>query len=404
MSNKEQYRRFIDHLHKHGLERYIDLPQISVEGDTSSGKSSLLTALSGIEFPANDKITTRCPLRLRMETCRTGTGFSAKVGIKYHASTTSTTDWPIRVLDTIEGIPAAVAEAQAFLFQNAGKQIQNDVCFDIIEIEVCSADHPDLTVIDLPGIVRSTGDGESKNLVRDITSMLKEYLSNERCIILAVVPANVDFHNSQIMADAEIVDPETRRTIPVITKADLIDKGAEGGVEDLLLGKIKTFSMGFHMVKCRGQQALNSGQSLKESIEAEEIFFRDTKPWSQLQDRSLLGINELREKLAQIQVDLLQKCIPGIIDEVDQRKARCLERLTALGPYYQTDRERRVYFDNLRNNSIRSLVDQLEGRTRTKSQSFCAIVHDLNLQFKESVFKCPLANVIPPLIEGLKVL
>lgn len=53
----------------------------------------------------------------------------------------------------------------------------------------------------------------------------------------------MDFHNSQIMADAELVDPETRRTVPVITTADLIDKGAEGGVRDLL-GQLKFFLNG----------------------------------------------------------------------------------------------------------------------------------------------------------------
>ena len=35
-------------------------------GDTSSGKSSVLTAISKIEFPSNDKLTTRCPMRLHM--------------------------------------------------------------------------------------------------------------------------------------------------------------------------------------------------------------------------------------------------------------------------------------------------------------------------------------------------
>ena len=38
------------------------------------------------------------------------------------------------------------------------------------------------------------------------------------------------------MADAFKVDPTTKRTIPVITKPDLIDKGAENSVLDLLLG------------------------------------------------------------------------------------------------------------------------------------------------------------------------
>jgi interferon-induced GTP-binding protein Mx1 len=33
-------------------------------GDTSSGKSSVLSALSGIVFPSSDKLTTRCPTEL----------------------------------------------------------------------------------------------------------------------------------------------------------------------------------------------------------------------------------------------------------------------------------------------------------------------------------------------------
>jgi interferon-induced GTP-binding protein Mx1 len=86
-----------------------------------------------------------------------------------------------------------------------------------------------------------------------------EYLKNQRCVILAVVPANVDFHNSQIMADAKQVDPDGARTIPVITKPDLIDPGSEGGVMSLLLGERMKFQHGFHMIKGRGQAALNLG-------------------------------------------------------------------------------------------------------------------------------------------------
>jgi interferon-induced GTP-binding protein Mx1 len=76
------------------------------------------------------------------------------------------------------------------------------------------------------------------------------------------------------MGEALKVDPSTRRTIPVITKPDLIDKGAETSVLHLLLGKKKDFAMGFHMVKCRGQQALNDGVTLDEGLAQEEVFFR----------------------------------------------------------------------------------------------------------------------------------
>ena len=63
----DAYRNLIDFFHKQDLSKWINLPEIAVMGDTSSGKSSLLTQLSEIEFPSDKDITTRCPMRLRME-------------------------------------------------------------------------------------------------------------------------------------------------------------------------------------------------------------------------------------------------------------------------------------------------------------------------------------------------
>lgn len=107
-----------------------------------------------------------------------------------------------------------------------------------------------LTLIDLPGIVRTTGKEESETLAEDIQGLMNDYLSNPRCVVLAVLPCNVDFHNSQILVEARKVDPDTTRTIPVLTKPDLIDDGAQDSVKKLLLGmKTDSFKMGFHMVK-----------------------------------------------------------------------------------------------------------------------------------------------------------
>ena len=40
----------------------MQLPQIVVIGDQSSGKSSVLESLTGIKFPVNSGICTRCPI------------------------------------------------------------------------------------------------------------------------------------------------------------------------------------------------------------------------------------------------------------------------------------------------------------------------------------------------------
>ncbi|CAI5737690.1 unnamed protein product [Peronospora destructor] len=57
----EEERKLIDQLRDISLDEYIELPQIAVMGDTSSGKSSLLSALLDSSFPSSDQLTTRCP-------------------------------------------------------------------------------------------------------------------------------------------------------------------------------------------------------------------------------------------------------------------------------------------------------------------------------------------------------
>ncbi len=140
------------------------------------------------------------------------------------------------------------------------------------------------------------------------------------------------------------VDPKTRRTIPVITKPDLIDKGAETSVLHLLQGKIMDFAMGFHMVKCRGQQALNDGVTLEEAINQEEVFFRLQKPWNLEKDRTLFGVPNLTQKLAQIQIRMIEDSLTNIQKEVSFKKLQAQEDLNKVGLDLSSDHQRRDYF------------------------------------------------------------
>lgn len=62
----EAYRAFMDHLTKSNVDELVDLPTIAAMGDTSSDKSSLLSMISQLKLPSNDKLTTRCPIMLQM--------------------------------------------------------------------------------------------------------------------------------------------------------------------------------------------------------------------------------------------------------------------------------------------------------------------------------------------------
>lgn len=55
--------------------------------------------------------------------------------------------------------------------------------------------------------------------------MAARYVSDPRTIILCVVPANADMTNSDGLQMARQLDPKGIRTIGVITKIDIMDRG-----------------------------------------------------------------------------------------------------------------------------------------------------------------------------------
>ena len=159
----------------------------------------------------------------------------------------------------MDAIPAHI-ERITKLLVDEGQHISSDQ----IVIEVQGPNLPNLTLIDLPGLVKVGGDSDDESIVNRIRDLVDSFLEKERTVILAVVPANIDYHNVEILRDVIRVDPAGVRTIPVVTKMDLIDDGAESGVHKLFTNKEKCMLLGYHAVKCRGQRELNESVSIHE--------------------------------------------------------------------------------------------------------------------------------------------
>ncbi|KAE9063630.1 hypothetical protein PF005_g29628, partial [Phytophthora fragariae] len=110
----------------------------------------------------------------------------------------------------------------------------------------------------------------------------KRALETERTVIIAVVPANVDMHNTEILQAAQEADSNGTRTIAVVTKVDLVDAGAELAVHELLLNKKKRMHLGYHAVKCRSQRELTKGTSIDKGVANELAFFGQHEYWRKL--------------------------------------------------------------------------------------------------------------------------
>lgn len=403
LCGNEAIREYMDQLTATtNVSKYIELPMIAVMGDTSSGKSSLLSFISGVEFPSSHQLTTRCPILLQMTKAETKL---AKISVQWREFKDVYQEFEPKSVDedSWDMLATVIGEAQQHILQQTGK----DVASDVVHVHMFGPNCQDLTLMDLPGMVRSRGTDESETLVEDVQHLMDEYLKNRRCVILAVVPANVDFHNSQIMHDAQQVDPSTKRTIPVITKPDLIDAGAEEEVLELLMGKKMQFALGFHMVKGRGQASLDSNESIALGLESEATFFQETSPWKEVEDRDLFGTPNLRKKLGDLQMNMIRDTIPGILKEIREKQQFAFETLVEMGNLHLTMADKRRYYQDFCQVFMNNLKASLSGKGRSGKKSSepsaAAKLHEACNKFMKAIGEGSLGT-IRNVVEGALVL
>ena len=92
--------------------------------------------------------------------------------------------------------------------------------------------------------------------------MVNRYMQQERTITLAVVPAHVYMHDTEILQAAQKADPSGTGTIAVITKLNLVDTGAELGVHELLLKKKSAWSLAI----MPSQLELTNGTTIEKNV------------------------------------------------------------------------------------------------------------------------------------------
>jgi interferon-induced GTP-binding protein Mx1 len=80
--NVRPWLDLIDQLRTFGIEQDLPIPQIAVMGDQSSGKSSVLEAISGIPFPRGSGLVTRCATQLTLKKTKSD-DWCAKVHVRY---------------------------------------------------------------------------------------------------------------------------------------------------------------------------------------------------------------------------------------------------------------------------------------------------------------------------------
>jgi interferon-induced GTP-binding protein Mx len=121
-----------------GTTAVVASPLICCVGDQSSGKSSVLEALSGMPFPRGTGLVTRCACELRMK--RSSSGWRAVAYTSEKGSKKYRVDCPEAMSSIVEQFTEKLCKSSASAFSSESIIIE-------LESETC----PDLTIVDLPG-------------------------------------------------------------------------------------------------------------------------------------------------------------------------------------------------------------------------------------------------------------
>ncbi|XXG95328.1 hypothetical protein Hte_001589 [Hypoxylon texense] len=384
----------IDHLRFQGVDHYISLPQIIVCGDQSSGKSSVLEALSGVPFPVKSNLCTCFPTELVL---RRADNTGVTVSIMPEKSTRQTNKGQLSLfheeLDGFEGFQSLIEKAKmAMGISNSGKTFSKDR----LRVEITGPDRPHLTIIDLPGLIHSETKSQSAADVGLVREVVETYMKQPRSIILAVVSAKNDFANQVVLNLARQVDKAGARTMGVITKPDTLVQGSssESAYVSLARNNQVYFRLGWHVLVNLDSET-QKGSSLLSYRNAEETRFLSTGAWKELPS-SMLGISELRRNLSSVLLRQIALELPGLIQEIDVTLDSSREQLNRLGEPRRTLEEQRLQllhasqkFQSLVERSINGTYTgaffEDAGTLRGYQQRIRATIQHMNKEFADEL-------------------
>ncbi|KIW12491.1 hypothetical protein PV08_09768 [Exophiala spinifera] len=336
----EELLNIIDTLRSLGIGRYVDLPQIIVCGDQSSGKSSALEAISGLRFPTKDNLCTRFATELILRRAPvasvTVTIIPAPDCPEEIAKVLSFFKPPSNSIDEFAKIVLAAEEAMGL---NGSNKVFSK---DVLRVELCGPTQPHLTLVDLPGIFWAGDKSQSDDDATLVRSLVESYMKKTRSIVLAVISAKSDLAMQVITKLAREIDPQGLRTMGIITKPDLLHADSDSETAFVKLAKNENiqFKLGWHVLKNRDYDTRHTTRAERDA--AEEEFF-DKRVWSSALMKSQLGVATLRPRLSRVLLAQILTELPGLVQDVGSELQNCKDRLAQLGEPRGTLGEQRLY-------------------------------------------------------------
>ena len=293
------------------LKYKINLPQIICIGSQSSGKSSIIESIIGKDFlPKGSGIVTRRPLILQL--------INQKEGEDY-------CEFFLKPNEKITDFSKVTKEIIIQTEKIAGKE--KLISDKPIIMKIFSSKLIDLTLVDLPGLVKVPLKGQPDNIDSQIKKIVLDFISNSNSIILAITPSNIDISNSDSLKIAREVDPYFTRTLGVISKVDLVENYLE--FVNIIKNNVYPLKYGYIGVTCRTSKENLNNKSLDNQIKDEEDIYKEINEYSEILNN--LGIKNLTNKLKDLLTEKIKLSIPTIKENLNNIIFKKQKELNELG-------------------------------------------------------------------------
>ncbi len=196
-----------------------------------------------------------------------------------------------------------------------------------IRLRVFSPHVLTMTLVDLPGLARVPVGDQPPDIEARLRRLILHYATNPGCLILAVTPANQDLASSDALDLARQADPEGRRTIGVLTKLDIMDRGTDAAAA--LRGEVVPLRLGYVGVVLRSQEDVAARRPVAAARAAEAAFFAGRAEYAGVRGRC--GVATLARALNGRLAEAIAEALPALRGRLEGAAAARARELRALG-------------------------------------------------------------------------
>ena len=316
---------------------------------------------SNIPMPRKAGTCTRVPFYINTIRSEPGTPWSCTVLLDFsHVYHKSREQWVkqdhvtsviFANVESLEKLEDVLIRAQAALLHptqqwqdfttcsSSAIERTNGVDFSLCQVRVVisAPDVPTLAFYDLPGLFHQAPSTKQDYLPSLVRSMVSEYISAPKAIILLVTPMNNDPENSAAAGLIRNLKAEDR-TMAVLTKPDRLETGVPlDAWREILDGQAFQVKHGYYVTKQPSQQQLNQRLSRQDALDGETQFFAHQEPWSTdlIRHHARFGTDSIQEKLSALLFDAIKLNLPIMdekinrrINDIDEQLKRIPDRLS----------------------------------------------------------------------------